>query len=139
MAVVDWSLLLQRLDRINQRGAAIILLSHCKVKPFKNPLGPDFDRYVSDVHEKTWGLTAKWADAVLFGNFVTIVAEVNERGTKKTGKGVGGSDRVLYTERCDGFDAKNRYGMPPIINLANDPAQMWHTINYYIMNGNKGA
>lgn len=47
----------------------IFALCHTKVKPFKNPLGPHYDRFQPDMHEKTWGLSHKWADAVLFGNF----------------------------------------------------------------------
>ena len=132
VSIPDWELMLGRLFDLNQRGVAIILLSHCKVKNFKNPLGPDFDRWVSNVHEKTWGITAQWADAVFFGNFVTVVDEVKSTGQKKTGKGVGGSERVIYTERCDAFDAKNRFGMPPMIELLPDPAEMWNTIEYYI-------
>ena len=43
-------------------------------------------------------------------------------------KGIGGTDRVLYAERRDAFDAKNRYGMPPEVDVPDDPAQIWTTI-----------
>ena len=61
---------------------------------------------------------------MLFGKFVTITEK------SKTGviKGIGGTDRILYTERRDAFDAKNRYGMPAEIDIPNDPAKTWETI-----------
>ena len=126
LAVTDWLQFLQRLDRIRARGVAILMLGHVQVRPFKNPLGADYDRYVCDVHHKTWGITHKWADAVLFGQFVTVVDK--SRPTDRKGKGIGGTDRVVYTERRDAYDAKNRYGMPEEIDIPGEPAQVWQTI-----------
>ena len=51
----------------------ILALCHSKIAPFKNPEGPDYDRFTPDLHAKTWGLTHKWADYVLFLNFETHV------------------------------------------------------------------
>jgi hypothetical protein len=137
VSVNDWLQMLVRMDKIRANGTAILLLSHCRIKTFKNPMGADFDRYVSDVHDKTWGATAKWADAVLFGNFRSQVE--TQRAAKpevlKKGKGIGGTERALYTERRDSFDAKNRYGMPVEIEVPADPAQIWATITQFITNG----
>ena len=70
VSVSEWVKLLAKLERLrNTHGTTIVLLSHVKIKTFKNPQGSDFDRYTSDVHDKTWAATAKLADAVLFGNF----------------------------------------------------------------------
>lgn len=121
VSVSEWIKMLQRLDQLNAKGLGILVLGHSKIKPFKNPTGADFDRYVADCHDKTWGASAKWADAVLFGNFLTII----DKEKKGKGKGIGGTDRMLYTERRDAWDAKNRFGMDPEIQLTDDPAAMW--------------
>jgi len=111
VSIGEWLGLLARLDRIRaQTGAAVIITSHCRIKTFKNPLGPDFDRWCADCHDKTWAVTAKWADAVLFGNFFTVVQGGTAGERPKKGKGIGGTERILYTERRDAWDAKNRYG-----------------------------
>jgi len=128
MAVTDWLLMLSKLDRLHKLGTMIIMLAHCKVKPFKNPEGPDFDRYVADVHEKTWAATHRWADAALFMKFETIT----DSDKNKRVRGIGGDTRMLYTTRTDARDAKNRYGMPPEIEMPNDPSQMFSTILQYI-------
>lgn len=133
LSVTDWLGLLNRLDRICEKGVAIFLLSHVQVKSFKNPTGGDFDRYEAACHQKTWGATHKWADAVLFCTFRTITAE-------KAGKtkGIGGTDRVVYTERRDAFDAKNRHGMPEELEIPGDPAQAYQLVSSYLTPSQKG-
>lgn len=131
VSVNDWLQLLQRLDRLRDtHGCTIVMLSHCRVRPFKNPLGADFDRYVSDMHDKTWAVTAKWADDVLFGNFFTVV-ETKKGGAAeslKKGKGIGGTQRVVYTQRRDAYDAKNRHNLPECIDIPDDASQSWPTL-----------
>lgn len=132
VSVAEWLQLLNRLDAIRiKRHIPIVFLSHSKVKPFKNPLGTDFDRYVADCHDKTWSVTHKWADVVMFGTFITVVKE--ERGKKA--KGIGGDERVVYTTRRDGFDAKNRYAMPPSIAIPSEPSAVYSTIMSAIAGG----
>lgn len=126
VSVNEWIILLQELDRLQTNGVATVILSHIQVKEFRNPMGADFDRYISDVHPKTWSATHKWADLVLFGTFAIVVDKVDKRQNK--GKGIGGTQRVLYCERRDAFDAKNRYGMPAEIDVPDDPAQVWPMI-----------
>jgi AAA domain len=124
VALPEWSRFLNALDRLRiERKMTIFVLCHTKVKPFKNPEGPDFDRYQPDVHEKTWSLSHKWADAVLFGNFEVTVAV--DKADAKRGKGMGGKIRMMYTERSAAYDAKNRLGLPTEIEMGESPAEAW--------------
>lgn len=140
LAVTDWLQLLNRLDLLRKKGVNIMFLSHAKTITYKNPLGADYDKIIADVHHKTWAVTQKWADAVLFGNFFTVVETDKSRKAEvlKKGKGIGGTERVIYTERRDAFDAKNRYGMPEVIDIPADPTQIWATINQHLPNGKAG-
>jgi hypothetical protein len=118
-----WLELLSLLDRLRaERKMAIIGVAHTKVKTFKNPEGPDYDRYTVDLHEKTWGLTHKWADMVLFANYFTATSK--DKGDARA-KGVGGQDRVIYTERHAAWDAKNRSGLPAEIEMGNSAETAW--------------
>ncbi len=130
LAVTDWLGLLNRLDRLNEKGIAIVILSHVQVKQFKNPAGSDYDRYESACHAKTAAVTYKWSDACLFGQFLTITEKQGQRT-----KGIGGTDRVVYTERRDSWDAKNRYGMPEVVDIAADPTKAFATIISHIIKG----
>ena len=141
LSALEWSVLLAELDRINAQGVTILLLSHVKVATHKNPLGADYDRYVSDVHHKTWSATSHWADVVLFGNYYSVVetASGGKPEALKKGKGIGGTERVVYAERRDAFDAKNRYGMEPEIQIPHDPTLIWSTIETAIQEKHNAA
>lgn len=126
VAIADWLLFLQKLDKLReQKKMTIFLLAHTKVTTFKNPEGADFDRYQPDLNKWTWGATAKWADAILFGNFDVVVDTKRKNDTK--GKGVI-KRRVLYTERSAAFDAKNRMGLPPEIDMGDSADEAWSNL-----------
>jgi hypothetical protein len=123
VAVAEWLMFLQKLDKLRaQKGMTIFMLSHAKVITFKNPEGADYDRYQADMDKNIYSITAKWADAVLFGNFQVTV------NTKKAGDAKGKAVdkfRTLYTERGPAFDGKNRMGMPPEIDMGENPDEAW--------------
>jgi AAA domain len=117
---------LNLLDRLRvERKMAIVFLGHTRVRTFKNPEGPDFDRYVPDLNEKTWGVVHRWLDMVGFLSFETVVGEVQKTGVGKKGKGRGGTRRVMYTERTAAYDAKNRLGLPESIDMGTRPEDSW--------------
>ena len=41
------------------------------------------------------------------------------------GKGKGGKSRVLYTEYSPAFDAKNRLGLPPVLDMGSNGTEAW--------------
>lgn len=117
----EWLKLLQSLDRLREKqNMGILILSHVTVKRFDAPGAQSYDRFIAACHQKTWDLTHKWSDAALFFTFNVVL--------DKDGKASGVGQRVIYTERADAYDAKNRFGMPPIIPIKEDPAQAWETI-----------
>jgi hypothetical protein len=123
-ALGDWRELLSALDRLRaEKNMAILALCHSRISTFKNPEGSDFDRFTPELHPKTWALTHRWADYVLFLNFETYV----DSGKTKP-KGVGGTRRVLHTERTAAFDAKNRHGLPPRIECGSSAVEAWSNL-----------
>lgn len=127
VALPEWTLFLNDLGRLREtKRMSIICLTHTKVKPFKNPSGPDYDRYTPDMHEKTWGLSHKWADCVFFGNFEAVVlggaVSTDDRKNRKGKATDVECDRVLYCERRTAFDAKNRIGLPGSVGISSDSA-----------------
>lgn len=129
IALADWRVFLNKCDDLRSaRKMMVFFLIHTKVKPFKNPTGADYDRYQPDMNDKTWGLSHKWADVVLFGNFSVTVTGQNMKeivDTSKKGKGLGGKQRVIYTERDAAYDAKNRLGLPPEIDMGDSATDGW--------------
>ncbi len=135
ISLADWRLLLNLLDEIREKKKmAVICLCHTRVNTFKNPEGADFDRYAPAMHQKTWELTHRWADHVLFANFYTVVEAAD--GQAK-GKAVGGQQRVMYTERHAAYDAKNRAGLPEEIEMGNSGPEAWNNFLSAMKGGGK--
>lgn len=125
VSVAPFRELLTLLDRLRAKHEVrIVLLAHCKIGQFKNPEGSDYNRYSADMHESTYGMAAKWADAILFGNFETVVTD--ERNGKGKAKGC---TRMLYTERRAAYDAKNRLGLPPEISMGSSADEAWSNLS----------
>jgi len=133
-SVMVWKQLLQKLDELRLAGKSILLLSHVLERTINNPMGKDYDRFVGNTHKDIWGVTSNWCDAVLFGTFLTHVV----KDSKGKDKGVGGTDRVLYTTGTDAYDAKNRFGMPAMVEFSDDPTLMWETLHNAIVANKKG-
>ena len=140
LAVPQWLRLLNALDQVQTLGTTVVIIGHARIKSIKNPMGADYDRFEPDVHQQTWGPTAKWADAIVFGKFHTIV-EVSKREQSKKlaeqkGKAIGGTQRVVFTEPHDAWVAGNRYGMESEVWLSGGPDQMWSEVMSQIVRSN---
>jgi hypothetical protein len=118
---------LNTLDRLRkEKGMTPFLLIHSKIINFRNPQGPDYDRWGPDMQKQAWGLTHKWADAVLFGNFeVTVKQSGKKDDITKKGKAEADTVRMMYTEQEPAFQAKNRLGLPKEIYMGESPDEAW--------------
>lgn len=97
----------------DERGMSVILLAHTEIKQFHDPSADPYDRYQIKLQKSAAALAQEWADCVLFANFKTYTQKSDSGFNKKTTRGVGVGERVLYTEERPAFYAKNRYALPP--------------------------
>lgn len=112
-AVEQWRVLLAALDRLAERkGMNIVLIAHAHIKPFRNPLGEDFDRYMLQLHDKSAAVVRQWPDAMLFARHEVVAKEQDKRV-----RGIDTGLRVLETVHAGGWDAKNRYDLPEQVEL----------------------
>lgn len=116
-ALIEWRRLTGKFDTLRmQRKMHIIVLAHAHVKTFKNPLGDDFDRYEPKINVKAAGVFKEWADVVMFAQHETATTMKGEGAFAKA-RGISTGARYLYTQRTAGYDAGNRYGLPPKLSL----------------------
>jgi len=135
IALSEWRELIRTLDDLREeRGMTVVFLEHIQIRPFKNPEGSDFDRYQPACHPKTWQITHRWADAVLFYNYYV---EVEKEGNRAKGKG--GKSRVLYTGWSASFDAKNRFNLPREIEGGDSGAEAWSNLTEAILEAREEA
>lgn len=118
----QWRVLLNELDQVRARGVMICLLAHAMVRSAQDPTLGEYDEFVSQLQKKTWAATLRWADLVGFANFDAARVADEKRA-------IISANRVLYTQRGSGFQAKNRFGMPTKLPLE------WEAINAAIQKG----
>lgn len=137
----EWPAILSRLTRVAAAGVDVVLIGHAKVEKFKNPDGPDFDRYACACGtEDLWGRTRNWAEAVLFGNFRAIVdtARPEANIAKASGKAIG-QERILRCQHSAAADAKNQYGLEPEYVMPNNADECASAFwNLILPKGNHG-
>ena len=135
VSLPDWREFLNALDILrNERQMSIIGLAHTLVKPFKNPIGEDYDRYVPDMHHKTWNTTHKWTDMVLFANYYV---EIDVKGNRSKGKG--GKQLFMYTQNHAAYEAKNRHGLPAEISMGKSGPEAWKNLIDAILTARKAV
>ena len=117
-ALDEWYRLFEALDYLReQRKMAVILLAHCRITNYANPMGEPFDRYQLDLHaSKSISSAAKvmeWSDLVGFVNYRTITKKNDVDAKRVDGKsrGIGTGERILYLEERPAFQAKNRFSL----------------------------
>ena len=117
-AVEEFGKLLNLLSDVTEKGKNVIIVAHAAIRSFTNPeeMG-QYNRYTLELLDtpKCSNASAlkEWADAVLFANYKDYIVEDDK--TKK--KYAQGGERVLYTQRTPAWDAKNRFGLQPVIPM----------------------
>ena len=115
-ALHHWRRLLKGLEALRDRGMTVILIGHADVRSWKNPLGPDFDRYQLRLHQKVAAVVLDWCDDVLFCNLEVQLDKSKGKGKWAKAKAVGGT-RVVRTEPSPAYEAKNRHSLPARLPL----------------------
>ena len=81
----SWDAFLGTLDKLREeRDMGICLVAHSHATMFNNPKGEDYHRWTPDLSNTPLNTTIRWADAVLFFDFVDTVSKVGRKA-----KGVG--------------------------------------------------
>lgn len=110
-----WRVFLSALERLQAaKGMHVVLIAHTQIKPFKNPEGDDWERYILKLHPGAAGLCREWVKGVYFANYETFAV----KDKKKRIRGVSTGARLIYTQRTAAYDAKDRYGLPESIPLS---------------------
>ncbi len=122
-ALEGWQTLCSAIADLNaRRGVVTVLLAHSAVVAYKNPEGPDYDRYTLKINNKAAAFLIGFASVVLFAGYADTV-QLNKADARrpdadlKRGK-VRSGERFLRSKRSASADAKSRYTMPDEIPLS---------------------
>jgi hypothetical protein len=113
-AITHWRTVLDGLEALrNDRGMTIDLIAHADIQKFHNPETDSYDRYSPRLHKLAAALITEWCDEVLFINYKVYTTKTDEGFNRKSVKGAGSGERVVYTTERPAHIAKNRLGLPP--------------------------
>lgn len=127
-AKTDWPRFLDACRILNMEGISVVLIAHTQIKTHQNPLGADYDRFVPALDKETWAATSKWASSVFFYNYHFMVAQQQKGDDAKNKKGKAQEDslsRMLFTTYSPAYEAKNRYGLEPWIEMGDTPEEAY--------------
>lgn len=114
----NWRLFFDWLQALRMhRGMGVILLAHNEIRQFEDPLAEPYDRYQLKLQKRAAALVQEWSDAVLFMHFKSYTVKDDLGFNKENVRAVGIGQRVLHTEERPAYYAKNRYGLPPSIEI----------------------
>lgn len=114
-ALDQWRLFLHKLSALRAKGMHVVLIAHAVRKPFKNPLGDDYDHWTIKLHEKASGLIVEWSDVVGFAD-----DDIATDDTSGRVKALTTGRRIIRTHPNPAYLAKTRYAMPAKLPLSWD-------------------
>lgn len=121
-AQAEWRVLLRKLDRLRDRGMIVIVLAHAHVKAFRNPEGPEYDRYQLRMNDKAADELKAWPEVVGFLKFESGGAvapnEKDKKGAKAKAWATG--RRILHLSPGAAFDAKSRISLEGEIEIERE-------------------
>lgn len=122
IAVEEWRAFAALLDRLRAaRGMDVVICGHGQVKPYKNPEGEDYDRYVLKINGQSAAFLGEWVDVMAYYAFEEGGARAPGSGKNAKAKGWATGKRVLRLQRGRAHDAKTRVELPAeiLIDVAN--------------------
>ena len=133
LAMTYWRQLLDGLSVLrDDRGMSVVFLAHSEIKKFNAPDSEPYDKYNLKLHRFASDLLIEWCDFLGFMNYVVAIKSKDVGFNKKSIRGEGSGQRVLYTAERPAFLAGNRFSMPDQIFLPRLPQPSWPEIARYI-------
>lgn len=101
------------LDAIIAAGIHVVITAHAKMRKFEQPdeMGA-YDRWEMKLSKQVAPLFKEWCDMLLFLNYQTYVVTTESKVSKAQG-----GKRVIHTSHHPCWDAKNRHGLAPTLDL----------------------
>lgn len=110
--------LLGKLDTLRlAKNMHVVIVCHGQMRKFEQPdeMGA-YDRWELKLSKKVAPMVKEWADMVLFANYKTYVVKTDAGNRKAQG-----GKRVMYSAHNPCWDAKNRDGLPEMMDFDFKP------------------
>lgn len=120
LAKKKWDVVFSMFNAFVEKGKNIILVGHSQVVNFKDPAGEDFDTYTIKMGKGARDSLYAQMDNIFYMTWRNYVDVPKQEDRDKRPKGIGDGSVVIHTEQRPAFTAKNRYNLPPIVDIASN-------------------
>ena len=111
-AASEWRNLLSGFDALrDQRGMAVILIAHDKIKRFESPMHEGYDTYTLKLHDRATALIQEWADVIGFAGYKVLTKSTDAGFGQKETKAITTGERILHVEPHPAHCGGNRFGL----------------------------
>ena len=98
----------------------VMVLCHNRRKTVQDPIIGPHDRMEPKLHDRANALLYEWADVVGYLDIERTQIDREGASGRKTTTAASTGQRFLYLEDRGSFKAKNRYSLPPVIEIPKD-------------------
>lgn len=116
----EWSNFMKMLFKLKDSGKNVLCIAHETTEIVENPEGDNYTRFVPNLHKKSIPIIIAKMDAVLFAQYEKVLTTKGS-GDKKVAKETG--RRHLHTVEKPTYAAKNRFGLPEVIDFTGEKAK----------------
>ena len=111
-AANEWRTLLAGLDALrDQRGMAVIVIAHDKIKGFSGPMSEEYDTYTMKLNDRAAALLLEWADVIGFANYKVLTKSSDVGFGQKEAKAITTGERIFHVEPHPAHCGGNRFGL----------------------------
>jgi hypothetical protein len=116
LADTQWVAFFDALDALRrERGMTVVILAHSEARNIDDPVQGPYSRWTPKLHKRANALLFEWADVMGYLEVERLV--LKDDAKDKVGRASATGQRVLYLEDTGGYEAKNRYDLPPQIEI----------------------
>jgi hypothetical protein len=120
LADAHWIKLFKGLDMIRRAGVTVIVIAHSAMTTVDDPVVGSYSRFAPKLHKRANALLVEWADIVAWLDIERRPVDRGE-GPRKTHTTRSVGKRLLHLdEDGGGFQAKNRYGLPSVLEIPKE-------------------
>ena len=111
-AAEEWRNLLSGFEALRQqKGMAVVLIAHDKIKHFESPMHDGYDQYVLKLHDRAAALVQEWADVIGWANYRIVTTQSDAGFGNKETKARTTGERILHVEPHPAHMGGNRFGL----------------------------
>jgi hypothetical protein len=98
--------LLMAAEKLRTLGINVVLLAHSDLKPFRNPVGEDYDQWSIRLHKAARAVITDRVDLVGFATFEDYARKKDDKSKVEKAKAFTTGDRVLKFDHHPAYETK---------------------------------